>query len=296
MHGWHAFRAGLGLSLRYWWLLLILYAVNVLSALLLAVLPALGLATWLGHLPVIREIADGVDAWWVIETLLSPITDTVTGAPPQSTGSAGYTLLLGLLTLAALPLLAWLPAAFLNGGVLLTYSDHPQKPCWRRFLWGCWHWFGAFLLWGAVQAIATAVVAVPLVSAAMAVTALAGRWLAWIFVPLLAPIGVAWVALMELTRVAAVTGETRHVFRAFGEAARMVFRHPLQVIALYGPALLLLGLPHGIYWALKPHLPLDWWPLVLLVQQGVVAIRLWARLVRLAGGTALLQSGERIRR
>jgi len=38
-----------------------------------------------------------------------------------------------------------------------------------------------------------------------------------------------------------------------------------------------------------PHLPLDWWPLVLLVQQTFILGRLWARLVRLAGGVALYQ-------
>ena len=287
MQGWRAFCSGLSRSLRYWWLLLLLYTVNLFSALLLAALPALGLATWLGRFPLIHELADGVDAWWVIETLLAPVTDAVTGMSPQSTGSAGYTLLLGLLTLAALPLLAWLPATFLSGGVLLTYADHPQRPRRRRFLWGCYHWFGAFLLWGVVQVIATAVVAFPIVSILMAAAALAGRWLSWLLIPLLTPIAVAWVALMELTRAAAVTGETRNVFCAFGQAARVVFRRPLQVLALYGPALLLLGLPHAIYWGLKPLLPLNWWPLVLVVQQGFVATRLWARLVRLAGATAL---------
>ena len=43
--------------------------------------------------------------------------------------------------------------------MLLTYADAQPSPGersslpfrWRRFLWGCWRWFGAFLLLGVMQ-------------------------------------------------------------------------------------------------------------------------------------------------
>jgi len=301
VNSWDAFRTGLSRTLRYRWVLLILFAVNLLSALPLAVLPALGLASELGHRPAIRQAADGVDAWLVTETLTAPLSGTALGEGgwPELTRRLRQATLLGLLTAAALPLLAWLPATFLSGGVLLTYAEAvrlsahdeaPQPFRWRRFLWGCYHWFGAFLLLGVVQGVASVVVLIPATGAAVAAVAAAGGWLAWVVTPLLALVVVLWLVLFECARVIAVVGETRNVARAFAETVRFVFRRPLAVAGLYGLALLLLGLLHALYrWVLMPLLPLDWWPLVLLVQQVFILARLWARLVRLAGEVALYQ-------
>ena len=293
-------------------MLLILFAVNLASALPLAVLPALGLAVEFGHRPAIRQAADGVDAWLIVETLMAPLSGTALpptspargGGWPELTQRLRQATLLGLVTVAVLPLLAWLPAAFLSGGLLLTYADAPhpfahKSPVrprtppfrWRRFLWGCWHWFGAFLLLDAVQGIASSLLFVPIVGAAMGAIALVGSWLTWAIVPVLALVAVLWLALMECTRVVAVVEETRNVLRAFGVALRFVFRNSLAVAGLYGLALLLLALLHALYhWGLMVRIPLDWWPLVLLVQQTFILARLWARLVRLAGGVALYRA------
>ena len=162
---------------------------------------------------------------------------------------------------------------------------------WRRFLWGCWHWFGAFLLLGAVQAVASVVVFALLVGAAMGAVAAVGGWLTWVVTPVLALAAVLWLALTECTRIVAVIEGTRNVLRAFGGAMRFVLRHIPSMAGLYGPALLLLGLVHALYrWGVMPYLPLEWWPLVLVVQQATIAARLGARLVRLAGGVALVQA------
>jgi len=301
VNSWDAFRTGLSRALRYRWVLLILFAVNLLSALPLAVLPALGLAEEFGHRPAIRQAADGVDAWLVPETLTAPLSGAALGEGgwPELPRRLRQATLLGLLTAAALPLLAWLPATFLSGGVLLTYTEavrlsahdeDPQPFRWRRFLWGCYHWFGAFLLLGVVQGVASVMVLIPATGAAVAAVAAVGGWLTWVVVPLLALVVVLWLVLFEYARVIAVVGETRNVARAFAETARFVVRRPLAVAGLYGLALLLLGLLHALYrWVLMPLLPLDWWPLVLLVQQVFILARLWARLVRLAGGVALYQ-------
>ena len=293
MNGWDAFRVGLSRALRYRWVLLILFAVNLASALLLAVLPALSLSGGLGHRPAIRQAADGVDAWLVIETMMSAFSEMALGEggpQPESMRGLQQATLLGLLMVAVLAVLAWLPATFLTGGVLLTYAESPQPFGWRRFLWGCWHWLGAFLLLSVVQGAASVVVLVPVTVAVVVAVAAGSRWLTWIVVPLLALVAVLWLALMECTRVIAVVGEMRNIARAFGKAVRFVFRWPLPVAGLYGLTLLLLALLHGLYrWGMMPHLPLDWWPLVLLVQQTFILARLWARLVRLTGGVALCQ-------
>lgn len=298
MNGLDAFRIGLSRLLRYRQVLLLLFGVNLLSALLLAVLPAAGLAAEFGHRPSMRQAADGVDAWLVIETLMAPLSSTVLEGEgwPELTRRLQQATLVGLATAVALPLLAWLSAAFLSGGVLLTYAEVPQpfdefeaQPFrWRRFLWGCYHWFGAFLLLGAVQGVASVVLFVPLVGAAVGAVAAIGGWLTWVVVSLVALTALLWLTLTEWARIVAVVGQTRNIFRAFGRAVRFVFRNFPAVAGLYGLALAVLGSLHALYrWGLMAYLPLDWWPLVLIVQQAFILTRLGARLVRLAGGVAL---------
>jgi len=144
------------------------------------------------------------------------------------------------------------------------------------------------------------VVLVPAIGAAAVAAATVGGWLAWVIVPVLILVVVLWLALTEYTRVVAVVEGaaslpfvregTQNVFQAFAGALRFVFRHPLPVAGLYGLALLLLGTLHVLFrQGLMPRLPLDRWLLVLLVQQAFILARLWARLVRLAGGVALYQ-------
>ncbi len=287
---WNAFRTGLVRASRYRWALLVLFAANLFSALLLTALPAWSLADELGHRPAIHQAADGVDTWLVFETLMSPLTSATLAGESEPAGEFRLTTLLGLLSLLALPFVAGLPAAFLSGGVYLTFAESPTPFRWRRFLWGCWHWWGAFLLLSAAQGIVSTLF-VPLTGTVIGGVAAVGGWLAWIVAPMLALLGLLWLALVEFIRVAAVVGQTRNVFQALGGALRFVlsgFRNLLAVLGFYVLALLLLGLLHALYrWGLMPRLPLDWWPLVLVVQQTFILARLWARLVRMAGGVAL---------
>ena len=295
MNSWDAFRTGLARVVRYRWVWLVLFAVNVASALLLAALPALGLAAGFGHRPAIRQAADGVDAWLVIETLFSPLADGMLGqgvsTPTLPAQGDGQVAGLVLITAAALPLLAWLPAAFVSGGALLTYAEAPQHFGWRRFWWGCWHWFVAFLLLGMGQFVAAVALFLPALAAAIAAIAAAG-WLAWIAVPGLALAAMLWTAATEITRVIAVASGTRNIFRAFSGAVGFIVRHLPAVAGLYGLTLLALGLVHVLFrWGLMARLPLGWWLLVLLVQQAFVLARLGIRLVRMAGGVALVAPG-----
>lgn len=291
MNGWHAFRTGLARALRPPWVLLVLFAANLASALLLAALPALGLTAWLGHRPAIRHAADGTDAWLVLEGLLASFANTALGQGADVSEFAQKAIYVAWANLAALllaPVAAWLPTAFLTGGVLLAYAEAPASVRLRRFLWGCWHWFGAFLLLGLVQGILFALVFTAVAIVAVLLISALGQWLAWVIIPLAVLFGVLWLALFEYTRVAAVAEGTRNIARAFGRAVRFCFRHPLAVGGLYGLALLTLGLAHALFRVgLFPRLPLTWWLLVLAVQQAFILVRLWARLVRLAGATAL---------
>ena len=58
MRGWKAFRSGLAQALRQRGVLAVLFAVNLVSALLLAALPAAALATGLGRRPAVRQAVD----------------------------------------------------------------------------------------------------------------------------------------------------------------------------------------------------------------------------------------------
>jgi hypothetical protein len=287
MAGWAAFGGGLKRATRYGWLLVLLFAVNLLSALCLAALPA---ATLLpaARRPVVREAADGVDAWLVVETLLVPLqrpwlTEGET-ASPSGFGQAATTALLAALLV---PVAAWLPSSLLGGGVLLTLVKAPQPFCLRRFLWGCWHWFGAFLLLGLAQGgLALLLFAAP-VALAVGLGTAVGAWTAWGTVPLLLLGAAVWLAWCELTRVGAVAEATRNIARAALSAGRFLLRRLGAVALLYGAALALLLLVHALFRLLLPLLPLDIWPLAMVVQQFFILARLWTRLVRLGGSTAL---------
>jgi hypothetical protein len=285
VNGWLAFLRGLALARRYPRLLLILYAANLLSALLLAALPALVLTQEAGHRPAIAEAADGLDAWLWIELLFQP---EVGQDLPEGLSTA---ILTGLLLAAALPFAAWLPAAFLNGGLLLIYHEAPHPFRWRRFLWGCWHWWGAFLTLGLLQALGAILTLGALAAVAALVAALLGSWVIWIAAPiagLAAFLGLGW---MEWARILAVVEDTRNPFRALGRASRLLLRRPLPVAGLYGLSLLLAGLLHAVYrLGLMPLVPLERWLLALVLQQTFVLARLAIRLVRLAGAVTLVEN------
>ena len=98
-----------------------------------------------------------------------------------------------------------------------------------------------------------------------------------------------WLALFELARAGAVVAGERHVGRALGGALRVLRRRPWPVMLFFGLALGVLGLSHALFrWGLTPVLPLDWWLLVLVVQQAFVVLRLALRLWRLGGEVALV--------
>jgi hypothetical protein len=287
MNGWRALLRGVSVAVRYPQAWLLLYGANLLSALLLAALPALSLAAGLGMQPAIQDAADGLDAWLVIESAMSSLADKALGTQAGAAGGGPWTALGILLLLAVLPLAAWLPPAFLEGGLLLTFlQTGPFR--WRTFLAACWHWWGVFFLLAAGQGLAMILLVAP-----VAVFLVAFGGAGWVALAMLALILAAGLALLEYTRILAVAHGTRNIFRAFGLAIRFVAGHPGAVFGLYTLSLLLVALLHALYrLGLMPWLPLDQWLLVLAVQQSFILLRLGTRLARLAGASALLREAE----
>ncbi len=275
---------------------MLLYVVNLASAACLAAFPAWELASTFGRRPALREAADGVDVWMAIESLMFPVSGEALGVEGAAAAPArwlAWTTIWAIAVVLLLPPVAWLPADLLYGGLVLTYTEAPAPFRWRRFLWGCWRWFGPFILLDGVQGAVLLLLALPLTIAALAASLFVGRWLGWMLRAALLMLLAAWTLWAELSRVVAVVEPTCNIFRAMRRAARFIRRHFRAVVMLYAAAFVLLGAFHLLYrWAFKPYLPLHWWLLVLMVQQAFVLARLWARLARTAGGAALYQTAQ----
>lgn len=280
-----AFRRGILTALRHPQAWFMAYLGNLLTALWLALLPALALLVP-AHLTALRQAADGIDAWQVLEFFTS--SQTVGLLQPGADASPWLTTgaLWALSLIVVLPLAAGWPAAFLSGGILLAYHEDPFG--WRRFFWGCWHWWGPFLLLDALQGIFGLVIFGALLWGTIWLAGMAGAWLYWLTLP---GIGLAlglWWLWGESTRLLAVVHGRRDVFWALGQAARLFFRRPGSLLGLYVLGVLALVALHVFFrLGVMPLLPLAWWPLVFLVTQAFILLRLGARLARWAGLAAL---------
>ena len=273
---------------HYWPALLAAYGVNLLSAVVLAAFPALGLFQ-AAYRPALADAAQGISARMVVDFIGGGITNATQGINPDGR-AVQLALLWALVTVVALPFLAWLPAAFLNGGLVLTYVESPAPWRPRRFLWACWHWFGPFLLLGLGQVVAPALIAVPAVVFLGAAWEQA-RWAAWIVAALLAADLAVSLALFEVAGVWMVSHTSRNLGRALREAFSFLFRNAGSLAVIYAVALAGLGLAHALYdLGLWPHLPLAVWPVVLVVQQAFILTRLAARLLRLSACAVLITS------
>ena len=276
---------GLRRAWHYRPLLLIAFLANLLTAVPLALLPAYGLLQASSY-PALRHAADGLDPWLAMEMILSPAAgDTpAAGNTPAAGDIVGVTLLLS----AVIPTVAWLTAAFLKGGILLTYAEAPTPFTRRRFLYGCRPWFPTFLAQGFIQFLACFLLLLPLLILAITLITAAGRWLTWLLIPILLTLLIFWIIWMEYTAYLAITQKRRNLFTLLAPSLGWLLRHPLATPRLYLPALLLLALLHATYrWGLRPILPLHWWPLVLLIQQTFIFARLLLRLARWSAGLEL---------
>ncbi len=284
-NGLDALVEGFRRLVQYWPVLLVAYGVNLLSAAVLAIFPALGLFQ-AAYRPALAEAAQGISARMVVDFLGAGITNATLGINPDGR-ALQLALLWALVAAVLLPFLAWLPGAFLSGGVVLTYVESPAPWLPRRFLWACWHWFGPFLLLGLGQVIAPALIAVP-AALSVAVSWQAAPWEAWIVAAVVAADLAVSLALFEVAGVWMVSHTSRHLGRALREAFRFLVRNAGPLVVVYGVALGGLGLAHALYdLGLWPHVPLAVWPVVLVVQQAFILTRLAARLLRLSACAVL---------
>jgi hypothetical protein len=284
--GIRLFRGGLARAARYRQVVLAAVALSLLSA-MLATTPAALTLLGPAHRPAIDDVLDGVDAWMVIEAVSTPFE----GVEADVTGQVVEQVVLpALATFATLMALTWLSGALVSGGALLTYAGVDAFR-WGRFLRGCWRWFGTLLLLSALQALASFLVFGPLLALALMVVPSVGAWLRWVLGPLLLGLALFWLAWMELARVAAVVDGRRNVVRAMGRGFRLVVRRAGSVVVLYVLSVLSwLVLLILFRWALMTRLPRAWWVVGFALQQAFVALWLWIRLGRWAGGVALCRA------
>lgn len=291
--GWRALHSGWVRLLRYPGVFGLLFSLNLVSATLLALPLALLMVSVLGRWPLlIQQAAHGSTLRVVLELVLAGLASLALGTGSSAADTAyalSLTLLGGLIVAVLLPLMAWLPAAFLGGGVLLTYAEWPNSPHWRRFVWGCWRWFGLFLLVGFVQGLGFVLVVGPFLLIGFGVYVAVG-WPGWIGVGLAVLLGGVWQIWCELMRAASVVYKRCSLGYALGAAWQFIRQRPLSITLCFGvpfAMLLFLHLLHRWIW-LPAASSTGWWVAWLYLQLSV-AVRLAARLWRLASGVALVQ-------
>lgn len=279
-----ATRKGLERFLRYPQVLFCTYILNLLSALLLVSVPAV-LLIKPAHYTSIAIAADGIDTWLVSELILSmsthPALQGLAAPVTPDWLSQGLFVIAGILLI--MPFLVWLPGSFLAGGILLTYSEAPKTFSWQRFLWGCWHWFGAFLLANLLLGVITQILVGVLVTAASLAASALGSFINWILIPILTLVIVLWLMILEYTRLISVYSNTRNIFRAFRDAVVLVFRRPLHLLIFYGLSLLTLLFTHFIFRSLLLSDFASWGLIFFIVSQFFILARLSLRLMRWAG-------------
>lgn len=297
---------------RLWPVLLLMLLGTLLSAGLLALVPAQALLD-LSRRPVIADMAAGIRAWKIVD-LFGQIGGMQVGSTSSPASTQFFLLLLGF---AVMPLVGGVVSAFLYGGMLLAYSESAAKDrlaAWRaaagvadetnlaaepqaerlsprRFLWGCWHWFGGYLALALIQALLFFGVAFLTVTLAVFLFRLGPAGTAG-GIALLVVVLVLWLMLFELARVRMVLNGTRNPFRGIGLAFGDLFRRPLALLAFYTAALLVLLAVQVVFRLfINPNVPLELLLLAVLVQQGFILLRLFLTGARLAGLVELLGGG-----
>lgn len=285
-----ATRRGLERFVRYPQILISAYALNILSALLLVAVPAL-LLIKPAHYTAIAKAADGIDTWLVSELILSistyPVLEGLAAPVTPDWLSQGLLVIAGIFLI--MPFVVWIPGSFFAGGTLLTYVEAPARFSWRRFLWGCWHWFGAFLLANLILGIATQILLAVMITVVAIAPSTIGSWINWIVIPIVILVIVLWLMILEYTRLIAVYANTRNIFKAFWDAVVLVFRRLWALLGFYALSLLILLFTHVIFRNLLLSEVASWGLVFLVVSQIFIMARLSLRLIRWAGAVDLYQ-------
>jgi hypothetical protein len=280
----------LKLVLRYWQVLVIVYAASLLSGTALALLPALSLLP-LSRLTALSEAARGITTSMLLDLLSFSLGRG--GAGPDTTlpGWESFSLAMVVIGLV-LPVAALLLSALLTGGIYRTYASAPEHFTLREFLRACIRWFPAVL---ALDLLTTAALLLLIAGGALlipiaAIITGAAGWSA--FAVTLVVGGVVWL-ISELAAAVMADRDSRNLWQGVGGAARVMVRKPGWFAALLVLSLALLGGVHALFrLGLMPQMPLEQGALVFLVTQAFVASRLAVRLVRAGGEVVIVRIGE----
>jgi len=290
-----ALRAGFARASSYWQVLVIIYLANLGSAFILAILPALSLVGP-GHLTVINQAAHGIDLSLLIDLILSLVNGgnpNLGITPSPITGWLQQILLAGLLSFILLPLIAWIPASLLSGGLFKTFTEAPRPFHFKNFLSECWRWFGFYLLLGFVEGLASIALAGLGIFLVIILASSGIAWLGWtaLFILLLLLIG--WVQICEVAGLQAVLKNTRNIFKAIGNSFKSTLGNLASLVFYYVAAFLFLGFVHIVFrLGIMPQVPLQIWPLAFFIQQAFILARLWSKNVRISGAAVLLKELE----
>jgi len=252
------------------------YVGALAPALLVALMLLIPLRSWLSQ-PLVAEALETRSLDFLVDALMNLPIEMEDG--------------LLLLAGAVLLPLVWIGMQMLwlllEGGVLVTYA-RPKRPTVREFLRACVDWFPSFLLISIVAVLATGAV-VGIAAAGLALIQALSLWEP-LATGLYAVGGVVVVGISvaaELARAAAVVGEDRNVWRAFGAAGGVVVRRFVPLVVLILGTLLLRVLLFLVQRALSGWIPISWWMLTLLVQQLLQVAITGLGLLRRAGEVAL---------
>ncbi len=280
-------------ALRGWPVLLLMLLGTLLTAGLLALVPAFNLLG-VANRPAIERMAAGVTSWQLVDLiglLGRSAQQTVTASPLRVSLAELF------IAFFAMPFVGGLVSAFLYGGVLLTYLEDARTDCprpfgVRRFMWGCWRWFGSNLVLAMLQGGLFFALYLPLTSMAVYWSKLGpGGTAAALGLGLL--LDLLGIIIFELARAWLVVSGRRNPFTALGQAARAFFRRPLPILVMYVAVLLGLLVVQIVFrLGINPRVPLDSLLLALAAQQGFILARLFVQAVRLAGLVRLLQAQQ----
>lgn len=285
-----ALRTGARGAARYWPIILIFFAVNACAAAAWTVPLRAALApVW--DRPGVWGPDGGLPVAALAEHMLSLSRVADVTAPEAPEDLAPETTLATLAVLGGL-IVAAAAAALLPGGAILIYHEQSPSFSFRRFIWGTAHWGVPFLVLWLLEAVVTALAwALGFFLLLLGLGAGAG---ACALVPgLIIVLGAPFFfgMLAEYARVASVAHDRRNPFAMLARAWRAVSARPGAYIGIYalGPVLALALL--ALYgYVLSPTIALAALPVMIVVQQMVVVLRLLARLWRLASETALMPS------
>ncbi len=201
---------------------------------------------------------------------------------------------------AAAGAIALLANAFTTGGVLDVLTTDDRRSFLHRFGRGAGHFGGRFLGMGIVAGVGL-LVGAALVGAGTKALSRSLADASWpptdvaIFVlriVLLLGMAVTALVALDLARIRVVREDSRRAVRLYGSSLRLVFRHPLATLGLWGGNTLILLFVLAAYLALRNVVPAGTWAGILFMlaaQQAVMLARAGLRIALFAGEIALLE-------